>query len=244
MRRSEDRTAMIGTESSIKQWEVSYILSFPITNRCIFRRLECICSRTQNREEMDIIRGKRSYKYFKTERSKICSCNFHPIVPNCKNNSYKNRQQCCPFLFHENRRFSKSIVCTDQQGNFGVFTGKRDFNYSQNISQEPSTKSPTCSNKPRRAQASGNWIQWCFKTFANLGGPQEIDLFASRISHQVPAYFSWKLDPYSKGRDVFQMCWTYTKGYAFPPSSLISRVLHKVLIDQVTLILLIPAWQT
>ena len=156
IRRGEDRTVMIGTESSIKQWEVSYILSFPITNRCILRRLECIWSRTQNREEMDIIIGKRSYKHFRTERSKICSCNFHSVVPNYKNNSYKNRQQCCPFLFHENRRYSKSIICTDQQGNFGVFTGKRDFNYSQNISQEPSTKSPTCINKPRRIQASGN----------------------------------------------------------------------------------------
>ena len=39
----------------------------------------------------------------------------------------------------------------------------------------------------------------------------DIDLFASRVSHQVPAYVSWKLDPYSKGRDALQMCWTHTK---------------------------------
>ena len=72
----------------------------------------------------------------------------------------------------------------------------------------------------------------------------DIDLFASRVSHQVPAYVSWKLDPYSKGRDAFQMRWTHTKGYAFPPFSLIGRVLHKVLFDQATLILITPAWQT
>ena len=39
------------------------------------------------------------------------------------------------------------------------------------------------------------------------------------------------------------MCWTHTKGYAFPPFSLIGRVLHKVLIDQATLILTTPVWQ-
>ena len=72
----------------------------------------------------------------------------------------------------------------------------------------------------------------------------DIDLFASRVSHQVPASVSWKLDPYSKGRDDFQMCWTHTKGYAFSPFSLIGRALHRVLIDQGTLILITPAWQT
>ena len=72
----------------------------------------------------------------------------------------------------------------------------------------------------------------------------DIDLFTSRVSHQVPANVSWKLDPYSKGRDAFQMCWTHTKGYAFFSFFLIGRVLHKVLIDQATLILITPAWQT
>ena len=76
---------------------------------------------------------------------------------------------------------------------------------------------------------------WKFcKLFANL--------FTSRVSHQVPAYASWKLDPYSKGRDTFQMCCTHKKEYDFPPFSLIGRVLHKVLKDQTKLILKTPAW--
>ena len=40
------------------------------------------------------------------------------------------------------------------------------------------------------------------------------------------------------------MCSTHTKGYEFPPFSLIGRVLHKALIDQAKLILITPAWQT
>ena len=31
----------------------------------------------------------------------------------------------------------------------------------------------------------------------------DIDLFASRVSYQVPTYMSWKLDPYNKGKDAF-----------------------------------------
>ena len=78
---------------------------------------------------MDIIIERRSYKYFRTESSEICNFNFHSLVPNCKNNSYKNRQNCCPFLFGKNRRNSKSVTCTDQQGNLRIFTGQGDHNY-------------------------------------------------------------------------------------------------------------------
>ena len=63
----------------------------------------------------------------------------------------------------------------------------------------------------------------------------ETDLFAS--------FFSWTVDPFSKGRDAFQVSREHRKGNAFPSFSLISRVL-KVLTDQATLILITPAWQT
>ena len=130
IRRGENRTAMAGTESSLKQWEVSYILSSPVTNslRCIFRRVGCILSRTQNKGTMDIIREKRSYKYLRIESSKIGNFNFLSLVPNCKYNSYKNGQHCCPFLFGENGRYLKSITYTDKQGNLGIFTGQKDYN--------------------------------------------------------------------------------------------------------------------
>ena len=122
---------MVGTESSLKQWEVSYILSYLVTNslRCIFRKLGRILSRTQNRGIIGIIREKRSYKYFRTKSSKICNLIFHSLVPNCKKNSYKNAQHCCPFLFGKNGRYSNSISYTDKQGNLGIFTGQRDYNY-------------------------------------------------------------------------------------------------------------------
>ena len=88
------------------------------------------------------------------------------------------------------------------------------------------------------------WKPVVFQKLCKSWWTPDIDIFASNVSHHVPSYVSWKLDPYSKGRDAFQMCWTHTKGYVFSPFSLIGRVLHKVLIDQTALILITLAWQT
>ena len=61
-----------------------------------------------------------------------------------------------------------------------------------------------------------------------IPGKPMIDLFASRVSHQLPAYISWKLDPQSLGQDAFQKKWVHHLNYAFPPFCLIGRVLEKV----------------
>ena len=56
-----------------------------------------------------------------------------------------------------------------------------------------------------------------------------MDLFASRACHQIPSYLSWKADPQSLGADAFQQNWKH-RGllYAFPPFSIIEKVLLKV----------------
>ena len=78
---------------------------------------------------------------------------------------------------------------------------------------------------------------------SHLGSP-EIDLFASRVSKQLPKYMSWKADPFSLGRDAFQTCWGQGLNYAFPPFCLIGRILAKVQREQASLILITPAWQS
>ena len=51
----------------------------------------------------------------------------------------------------------------------------------------------------------------------------DMDLFASRVSHQVSAYIAWKPDPNIKGIDAFQQLWWNLKGLCF----LIGQVLCK-----------------
>lgn len=56
----------------------------------------------------------------------------------------------------------------------------------------------------------------------------DMDLFASRISHQLSAYVSWCPDPGAIATDAFYLSWKEYTPYMFPPFSLIPRVLRKM----------------
>ena len=81
------------------------------------------------------------------------------------------------------------------------------------------------------------------KLCSNLG-KTDVDLFASRLSKQLKKHVSWKTDPFSMGRDAFQISWSQGFSQVFPPFSLINKVLAKVQREKATLILLTPVCQT
>ena len=81
-----------------------------------------------------------------------------------------------------------------------------------------------------------------FMKLCQIRGTPEMDLFALRISHQLPQYISWKIDPFSQGRDTFQISWAHKFVYSFPPFALIGRVLQKVNQDQRLMLIITPAW--
>ena len=56
---------------------------------------------------------------------------------------------------------------------------------------------------------------------------------------------AWKLDSNSFATDAMQQVWNKMFGFAFPPFSLIVRVIKKVVRENVEgMILVIPIWQT
>ena len=72
-----------------------------------------------------------------------------------------------------------------------------------------------------------------------------IDLFASRLNYQCFPYVSWKADPASVHTDAFTFDWSkYHCFYAFPPFSLINKMLTKIEHDQAFGILIAPLWHT
>ena len=83
-----------------------------------------------------------------------------------------------------------------------------------------------------------------FDKIVDLFGPVEVDLFASRLTAQCPAYFSWRPDPYAVATDAFLQDWSQIKGYANPPWSLIGRVLSKVQMERAEIVLVAPVWKT
>ena len=70
----------------------------------------------------------------------------------------------------------------------------------------------------------------------------EINLFASRLNAKVKKFVSWRPDPEACAVDAFTIAWKTQLNYAFPPFSLIPRVLSKVQQDQACLLLVAPVW--
>ena len=72
----------------------------------------------------------------------------------------------------------------------------------------------------------------------------KVDLFATLISAQLSDYVSWKPDPCAIHTNAFTLTWSDKKLYAFPPFSIISRVLHKIQEDEATVMMILPLWPT
>ena len=83
-----------------------------------------------------------------------------------------------------------------------------------------------------------------FQALVDMWGVPEIDLFASRLNHQVAAYVAWKPDPEAVAIDSLSLQWDYLLLYAFPPFSLIGRVLRKIELEHCEGIVVVPYWTT
>ncbi|XP_069102164.1 uncharacterized protein [Argopecten irradians] len=72
-----------------------------------------------------------------------------------------------------------------------------------------------------------------------------IDLFATRVNAKVDTYISYLPDPTAVAIDAFTISWSqYNVCYAFPPFSVLGRVLQKMEEEQTDLILVAPLWTT
>ena len=60
----------------------------------------------------------------------------------------------------------------------------------------------------------------------------KIDLFASRLNKQLPVFVSYRPDPEAAYVNLFSMEWKI-EFYAFPPFSLIGRIIQKYQLRQI-----------
>jgi hypothetical protein len=82
-----------------------------------------------------------------------------------------------------------------------------------------------------------------FNKICKKFGSPTIDLFASRIAHQLENYVSWKPDPQAVHIDAFSMKWN-SFFYAFPPFSVVDRCIQKIQMEGGEGILVVPRWTT
>ena len=73
-------------------------------------------------------------------------------------------------------------------------------------------------------------------------GPLHVDLFASVLNAQLRRYCTKTLDPAMWRLDAFSFRWEGFTDYAFPPISIIPRILQKVRQDRATILLIAPWW--
>lgn len=81
-----------------------------------------------------------------------------------------------------------------------------------------------------------------FEKIRETFGSPEIDLFASRANTKCQRYVSWKGDPDAYKIDAFTFRWSRYFFYAFPPFSLISKMLQKIICEQSEGIVVVPKW--
>ena len=80
-----------------------------------------------------------------------------------------------------------------------------------------------------------------FMKISSLFGSPSIDLFASRINHQLDTYVSCRPDPGATYINAFTIDWAmFTNGFAFSPFCLVTRCLQKIVQDRATIILVVP----
>ena len=79
---------------------------------------------------------------------------------------------------------------------------------------------------------------------SKLSVKPDIDLFASRLNYRLKPYVSDKAVPGALAVDAFTVQWSQYVFYAFPPFSVIMRVLQKIQQDQATGLVVVPFWPT
>eukprot|EP00794_Sanderia_malayensis_P010499 gene10499-11598_t len=111
----------------------------------------------------------------------------------------------------------------------------------------PGVDNTIADNKSRKFHDNTEWqlLPKHFDTITNsLNFMPTVDLFASRVNHQLNRYVSWHPDPNAIVTDAFTISWTDIKFYAFPPFSIIGDTVAKIIKDGASGIIIIPKWNT
>lgn len=83
-----------------------------------------------------------------------------------------------------------------------------------------------------------------FQQIIKIWDSPELDMFASRLNKQMNRFVSWKPDPEAEFVNAFAMTWSDRYFYAFPPFSIIPRLMVKLREEQSECLLVCPIWLT
>ena len=121
-----------------------------------------------------------------------------------------------------------------------------DRNLTLSAVYVPGEENQIADKKSRVFQDSLEWMLHpaLFQALQKEVGCFSIDLFATRVNHQVPAFVSWRPEPGAVATDAFNVKWVFQLAYLFPPFCMIKSCLRKIQQDQSHCVLITPVWKS
>ena len=110
----------------------------------------------------------------------------------------------------------------------------------------PGSSNKIADEESRTLRDRSDWMlnPQIFTRVNQMFGPLKVDLFASRLTTQLPVFYSWRPDPLAKAMDALVQDWSTTKGFANPPWILVGKVLAKVRAQRCQVVLVAPVWKS
>ena len=81
-----------------------------------------------------------------------------------------------------------------------------------------------------------------FKQICRKWFTPHVDLFATHLNHKLPLYVSPIPDPRAWNIDALNINWTNLTAYAYPPTALLHKVIHKIKQCHCLIIVIAPGW--
>ena len=150
---------------------------------------------------------------------KIYNPNFHKEFVTF-DHSCSGGQQSCSSISLEDGWHPQSTAFKNLQVNLELSSISSDHNYFKVLFIWVE-----CQHwGSRNATDLSDWKlhQKVFLKITKLLGTPTVDLFPSRLCHQLPQYMAWKPDPSSFATDAMQQDWNKMFGFASPPLRLMS----------------------
>ena len=114
-----------------------------------------------------------------------------------------NGQYSCPFIFSKHEGYPQGYL-SDVSKEIWNYLLVKGITITTEYLPVNLNKKTDFQSQVVRDSSKWKWDYKVFQTICWRCGLSDIDIFASRISHQVPTYMSWKLDLFSKEGMLFK----------------------------------------
>lgn len=119
---------------------------------------------------------------------------------------------------------------------------KNIFLFASYIKSKDNVQADKASRMHLAKETEWELMDEAFRDIVEGFGMPDIDLFATSFNTKCKKFVSWLGDPQCVAVDAFTCDWSKFFFYAFPPFSVILRVLRKITEDQARGVVVVPFW--